>query len=531
MMKGKMKSSSLIIHHSSLPSLRLVMIAGGLLRIVPIWFGLPYGNARPDEETSLGQAVAILGGDPNPHFFHWPSLTFYLFAGLFRLASALRATAGFDVQLTDAQRLLVARGFIALVGTATLGVLFRIGRRIGGDLAGLIAALFLAVSILHVRESHFAMTDVLMTFFAMISLGLLLRGFDLERERTESWAAAGLAGGLAASAKYTALALLASMAVAPVLVLVRKRGPQLRTWAASGAFVALFAFGFVAATPFALLDSAKFIEDFQFNLTHLSEGHGINLGRGWLYHLTRSLPYGVSFPIFIAALAGAVPFARRHGAHAAIVGAFAFATYLSLGSGYAVFFRYVLPIVPVLCLSAAIGVIEISRVAGKSGTAGGRWVAALTVILALWGTVNCVWFDALLARKDTRVVAREWLDAHTTTGDTLYEAEDAYAMLDLRTLPVHSWRYDSATDSFVNAAGRTPDWLVLHESPFGYAATPSSLRRLAFERYELVQRVAATRGASRSAVYDLQDAFFMPVSGFSTVIRPGPTVLIYRRRD
>lgn len=43
--------------------------------------------------------------------------------------------------------------------------------------------------------------------------------------------------------------------------------------------------------------------------------------------------------------------------------------------------------------------------------------------------------------------------------------------------------------------------------------------------------MAATKGAARSAVYDLQDAFFMPVSGFSTVIRPGPTVLIYRRRD
>jgi hypothetical protein len=32
-------------------------------------------------------------------------------------------------------------------------------------------------------------------------------------------------------------------------------------------------------------------------------------------------------------------------------------------------------------------------------------------------------------------------------------------------------------------------------------------------------------------MYDRQDAFFLPVSGFSTVVRPGPTVRIYRRRD
>ena len=513
--------------------LLLTLFVGGLLRIVPIWFGLPYGTARPDEETSLGHAVAILGGDRNPHFFHWPSLTFYLFAGLFQLSSAVRSVAGMDPQLTDAQRLLVARGCIALVGTATLGVLFGIGRRIAGSAAGAIAALFLAVSILHVRESHFAMTDALMTFLAMLSLALLLRGYDSAATPVtggppasagrRDFAAAGLAGGLAASTKYTAVALLASLAAAHVLLLLGGRRKALRTWTASAAFLACFAFGFVAATPYAALDRAKFVEDFRFNVTHLSEGHVIDLGRGWEYHVTRSLPYGVGFPVFFAALAGAVPFARRHRAHALIVGAFAIATYVSLGNGHTVFFRYVLPIVPILCLSAAVGVVEVSR---------GARAAALTAALAVWGAVNCVWFDALLARKDTRVIAREWLDAHATRGDTLYEAENAYAMLDLRTLPVHSWRYDSATASFVNAAGRIPDWLVLHESPLrSYVATPVPLRRLAADRYDLVATIAGTRGAARTAVYDLQDAFFMPVSGFSTVIRPGPTVSIYRRRD
>jgi hypothetical protein len=41
--------------------------------------------------------------------------------------------------------------------------------------------------------------------------------------------------------------------------------------------------------------------------------------------------------------------------------------------------------------------------------------------------------------------------------------------------------------------------------------------------------VRSTRGPARSAVYDLQDAFFMPLSGLSTVERPGPTIRIYRR--
>jgi len=39
------------------------VLLGAALRLYPIWFGLPYAQARPDETASLGRAVAILAGD------------------------------------------------------------------------------------------------------------------------------------------------------------------------------------------------------------------------------------------------------------------------------------------------------------------------------------------------------------------------------------------------------------------------------------------------------------------------------------
>ena len=120
----------------------LALAAG--LRLYPVWFGLPYLHSRPDEVAAIGYAAAILRGDLKTHFFHWPSLTFYLFAGLFKLGGL----AG--LPLTAAGMILIGRIAMALAGTAT--VLFRLGRRLAGTETALIAAAFLAVAILHVRS-------------------------------------------------------------------------------------------------------------------------------------------------------------------------------------------------------------------------------------------------------------------------------------------------------------------------------------------------------------------------------------------
>ena len=97
-------------------------------------------------------------------------------------------------------------------------------------------------------------------------------------------------------------------------------------------------------------------------------------------------------------------------------------------------------------------------------------------------------------------------------------------------MPLHRWSFNPATGSFGDADGRTPDWLVLEESPLRfYASVSPELKRLAADWYTLVREIQATNG--RWAVYDLEDAFFMPVAGFGSVERPGPTVRIYRRGD
>jgi hypothetical protein len=516
-----------------------IVVLGAALRLYPIWFGFPYPHARPDEETAVGLALAMQGGDLNPRFFHWPSFAIYVFAALFRVSSTIRGILGID-PLTVTAYVVIARGFVALAGTLTIVVLFRLARRAADTSTALTAALLLAVALVHVRDSHFAMTDVLMTLLLTASLAFLLRALDhgaieeSRRRALKGFAIAGLVGGLAASTKYSAAAILVAMGAAQLVWLAysRKALWSSLAWMPTALFVAAFAAGFLIGTPYAVLDTTKFTADLAFDFTHLAGGHGVDLGRGWTYHMRRSLPYGVGLPTFFAAIVGVAPFVRRLGRYAFVLGTFAIAFYISIGSGYTVFFRYVLPLVPIICLLAALGIHATGRwLASRTRASHALTVGLLTAVVAGPSIVQSAWFDVLLARTDTRVLAREWLAPRLKPDESLYDSGSNYTRLDLHDVQFHQWAFDVSANSFGHPEGATPDWLVLHESPLQlYASTPPPLRQLAATKYEQVFTARATKGRIASAVYDLQDAFFLPMSSLSTVERPGPTIRIYRRR-
>ncbi|MGH3650390.1 MAG: hypothetical protein ACRDU9_06725, partial [Acidimicrobiia bacterium] len=74
--------------------LLVVVMLGAVLRLWGIDWGLPY-LYHPDEPNDLTRTMTMLQtGDPNPHWFHYGSLMFYLYGAGLALVGVGRSVLG-----------------------------------------------------------------------------------------------------------------------------------------------------------------------------------------------------------------------------------------------------------------------------------------------------------------------------------------------------------------------------------------------------------------------------------------------------
>ena len=235
--------------------------------------------------------------------------------------------------------------------------------------------------------------------------------------------------------------------------------------------------------------------------------------------------------VFAAAIAGLIVAWRRSPGHAAVLFAFVAAFLTVLGGGRTVFFRYVMPLVPLVCVFAGVTAAALGEAITRSSRVRpGMATAVLAVVIGAPSLIGSLWMDVLLARTDTRILAARWLIGQLQPEHSVYDAGWTYVRLDLRSASYHGWIFDPRTRSFGDPDGRTPHWLIVSESPLSlYAQADPAIKELAAARYRPVFVVRGTRSLESEAVYDRQDAFFMPFSRFWEVERPGPTITVYRR--
>ena len=170
---------------------------------------------------------------------------------------------------------------------------------------------------------------------------------------------------------------------------------------------------FLAGSPYLLLDYGRALHDLRSLQASTSMGMTPPelLGRGWTYHLPHSLWYGVGWPMLFSALAGMVWMAARHPGPALVLGSFPVAYYVAAGAGYNVFVRYMIPVVPFLCIFAGYFVASAaSAIAPAMRLRPALVAAALGLAVAAPPAINVVQFDRLLTQEDSRISRRALAD-------------------------------------------------------------------------------------------------------------------------
>ena len=140
----------------------------------------------------------------------------------------------------------------------TVVLVYILGRQLLGPWPGVVAVALLAMTVHSIQIAHFFAVDTFATFFATLTLWLLVR-YARSRD-ARSLGLAGIAAGLAMASKLSTGLLLALFAGWWALTVVRE-GVLTDTWARRGAWLAhAGTFGVLAALTFRLFQPYAFAE-------------------------------------------------------------------------------------------------------------------------------------------------------------------------------------------------------------------------------------------------------------------------------
>jgi 4-amino-4-deoxy-L-arabinose transferase-like glycosyltransferase len=411
------------------------------LRLYGMNWGLPYVY---EEATPFKQAWTMwgwggpVGVDLNPHFFNYPSLTIYLqFAAqgllylVMKLGGGVSSAVDFHARyIADpTPYIIVGRMISVLFGVGTVWIAYLSGRRLGGKWAARLAAALLAVNVFHIARSHLIEVDLPLTFFALLALWLLL-GLT-KKPSLGMYIAVGAAIGLAASTKYTGAILLIPLAVAHFSIpsgaraSSKTRPARSKTrgrpaWWVPLVSVLVAAGVFALTSPYVLLDSRTFLENFATERQHMSVGHfGLGGTASWAFYGRALAGSVLGWPCAILSLAALVFLGgKKRNRSVWVLGAFVVPYLLAVSTWSMHADRYLLPVVPVLLVLAAALVTD-SRVTalGKGRPRRARTgIAAVAVLLLAAPMVSAYPSYLRGIQSDSRTSAARWIEQHIPGG-------------------------------------------------------------------------------------------------------------------
>lgn len=290
----------------------LAVVVGAGLRFYGITFGLP-STFHPDEVPKVNAIMRMVEQNTwDPQYFLHPSLLLYTTYGMNTLIRWLGIDSLLGYTGTFRETAFLAGRLVsATAGTLSIILTYQVARRLFSPRVGALSAMLLAVFPLHVTCSRYLKEDALLTF--VILSCVLCTVVAMTTNRRWVLLVAGFFAGCTAGAKYSGILMAVVPCSAPWLV-SRSWKPDLR-WLPFAVMAGVIApLGFLCTTPYAVLNSVKFIKDFSSESRHMQTGHTQSIdawSQLWMYHFWRSIKPGMTVVTSVASVIGLGFLARR----------------------------------------------------------------------------------------------------------------------------------------------------------------------------------------------------------------------------
>jgi hypothetical protein len=198
----------IVSRHFKITLLILILFIGGFFR----FYNLNWDNVafyHPDEITVSNMVMKISIPDKlDPEFYSYNALPAYIYRGALQFVQWYTKD---PLWTTDISRVMLTSRFVsAFFSTATILLVFMIGRRLKNAWVGLIAAFLLACSIVFIQHAHFIVTETILIFFLCLMIFFCIMACR-ERSRPFStkkrlyWLFAAMSAGCAIGCKMTAI--------------------------------------------------------------------------------------------------------------------------------------------------------------------------------------------------------------------------------------------------------------------------------------------------------------------------------------
>ena len=187
----------------------LILLTAFILRVFQIFYGYPLFFVS-DETPNILASLKMIG---NYSFraatpgYYYPAITSYVLLPFLSVFLFLGWFLGIFINVEQIKEIVLlkfgifipaARLASVLFGVLTVYLVYKICEELfKNKKIGFLAAWFLAISFMHVYNSHFAQTWVLQTFFIFLVMYLAVKFYNQENLRAKHYVLSGLAAGAA----------------------------------------------------------------------------------------------------------------------------------------------------------------------------------------------------------------------------------------------------------------------------------------------------------------------------------------------